>query len=776
MATHMRSNAHLLGTLFLLGLAPLAARFHPEVVQNIEDTVAQAVAQKKLPGGVVWIERHGQAWQQSFGRRNTVGRPETATLDTIYDTASLTKVLATAPAILLLAERGRLDLDAPAARYIPAFSGDGRGEVTIRQLLTHTSGLRPGLSLRGGWSGTEAAVARACQEKLQQAPGTKFTYSDINFILLGDIVRRVSGKPLDQFAAAEIFGPLKMRDSGFRPATALRHRIAPTEFSDGKLLRGTVHDPTARRMGGVAGHAGVFSTAADVARFARMVLGGGQLDGTRILSEKSIRLMTSVQTPARLRDKRGLGWDIDTAYSSPRGNLFPIGSFGHTGFTGPTLWMDPASRSFWLLMTNGNHPDGKGAVVPLRRRLGTLAAEATSDHRPTVLNGIDVLLRQNFEPLKGLRVGLVTNHTGTDARRIPTIDLLHQSRRLDLRALFSPEHGIRGKEDVAQISDSADPATGLPIYSLYGTTKKPLPRHLAGLDALVFDIQDIGCRFYTYIATMGNSMEAAAQAKLQFFVLDRTNPVGGHHVEGPLLADATTFVRYHDLPVRHGMTAGELARLFNEEKKLGLDLHVVPAQGWRRDSFHDATGLPWRNPSPNMRNLTQAVLYPGVGLLEFCKLSVGRGTDTPFEILGAPYIDDLHLAQVLNARQLPGVTFLPIRFTPAASKFRDQACGGVNLVLTDRDKFRATTTGLHIADALHRLYPGDFDLEKVNTLLGHPALLRQVRDGQLDKALQTLEADRTRFLKRRRPFLLYPESKPALEDLLKIRIFGQEVP
>jgi uncharacterized protein YbbC (DUF1343 family) len=746
------------------------------VLQEIDATMARAILEKKLPGGVVWIEQERQVWQKAFGRRNTVGRTEAATLDTLYDTASLTKVLATAPSLLILSERGKLELDTPVSKYLPAFTGDGRQGVTLRHLLTHTSGLRPGISLHGTWQGAKAAVELACQEKLQQPPGTHLIYSDINFILLGEIVRRISGKPLHEFAQAEIFAPLKMRDTGFLPAASLRPRIAPTEFVNGQLLRGTAHDPTTRRMGGIAGHAGVFSTAGDVARFARMILGGGQLDGTRILSEKNVRLMTSVQTPNSLADKRGLGWDIHSGYSSPRGNLFPVGSFGHTGFTGPSLWIDPASQSFWLLMTNRNHPNGKGAVVPLRRRLGTLAAEAVSDHRPPVLNGIDVLLRQNFEPLKGLRVGLITNHTGTDARRVPSIDLLHQSRRLDLRALFSPEHGIRGKEDVAQISDSRDPATDLPIYSLYGKTKMPLPEHLDGLDALVFDIQDIGCRFYTYIATMGNCMEAAAQANLKFFVLDRSNPVGGHLVEGPLLEDSRTFVRYHDIPVRHGMTAGELARLFNAEKALSLNLHIVPVQGWRRDSFHDATGLPWRNPSPNMRSLTQAILYPGVGLLEFCKLSVGRGTDTPFEVIGAPYIDDLHLAQVLNAKKLPGITFLPIRFTPNANKFRDQKCRGVNLVLTDREKFRATTTGLHIAKVLHRLHSSDFDLEKVNTLLGHPKILRQIRESRLDKALQTLEADRVRFHKRRRPFLLYTESKPALEDLLKIRIFGQELP
>ncbi len=759
----------------LLAVDTASARFDPNVLHTIDSSVANAIREKRLPGGIVWIEREGQAWNKSYGYRATIPRRESTTQDTVYDIASLTKVVATTPSILILAEHGKINLQEPVATHIPAFTGNGREKVTLHHLLTHTSGLRPGISLRGQWQGVEAAIRLACNEKLQQAPGGRFTYSDINFILLGEIVHRVSGKPLDEFAKANIFTPLGMRETGFRPAPALRARIAPTTKVDGQMLRGTVHDPTARRMGGVAGHAGVFSTVTNLARFARMILGNGVLEGTRILTPESVRIMTTVQTPPGMTNKRGVGWDIHTGYSSPRGSLFPIGSFGHTGFTGPSLWIDPTSLSFWILMTNRNHPDGGGGVVPLRRRLGTLAAEAVADHRPQVLNGIDVLLRQDFESLKGLRVGLVTNHTGIDARRLSTIDLLHQNRRVQLRALFSPEHGIRGVED-DRVNDSIDKGTGLPVYSLYGKTKKPRPAQLAGLDALVFDIQDIGTRFYTYMATMGNCMEAAAAAGLKFIVLDRVNPVGGHEVNGPLLKDTTSFVRYHDIPVRHGMTAGELARMFNKEKGFNVELVIIPVQGWRRDKLQDATGLPWRNPSPNMRNLTQAILYPGVGLLEFCSLSVGRGTDTPFEVLGAPYIDDLLLAGVMNAKKLPGITFLPIRFTPDASKFSGQVCGGVNLVLTDRKAFKAVETGIQLAVVLHKLYPRKFDLKKVNTLLGHPKILADIRDGRpAREILQGWKDDEMRFRKRRREFLLYPGPGLELQDLLRLEILGFEL-
>ena len=772
----MRSYNYLLLGLFFGAVATLTAQFHPDVIRKIDFTMAQAIHEKKIPGGVLWIGSDLKSWQKAYGLRAIVPQSETATVRTVYDMASLTKVLATTPAILILVDRGMLALNASVSKYIPDFAGEGRGNVTLHHLLTHTSGLRPGLSLRENWHGSAAAINLACNESLQQLPGKKFTYSDINFILLGEIVRRVSGKPLDEFAKEEIFLPLKMRDTGFNPATSSRPRIAPTEKVEGQMLRGKVHDPTARRLGGVAGHAGVFGTAADLARFAGMILAEGQLDGVRILSKQSVQLMASVQTPAGMRDRRSLGWDIHTGYSSPRGNLSSNESFGHTGFTGPSLWIDPSTRSFWILLTNRVHPEGRGAVVPLRRALGTLAFEAVSTYRPKVLNGIDVLRRLNFEPLKNLRLGLVTNHTGTDAMRNPTIDILHESRRTNLRALFSPEHGIRGTQDAA-ISDGKDPVTGIPIYSLYGKTKKPLPEQLSNLDALVFDIQDIGCRFYTYMATMGNCMEVAGTHRKKFFVLDRANPIGGNIVNGPLLADTTSFVRYHDVPVRHGMTAGELAQMYNKEKGLGTNLTVIPLKGWRRNMLLDATGLPWRNPSPNMRSLTEAILYPGVGLMEFCKISVGRGTNTPFEIIGAPYINDLHLAQVLNDKKLSGITFLPIRFTPDASKFEGQECGGINLVITNRDEFNAVATGLQIAAILHELYPENFDLDKVNTLLGHPIILEEIQAGRpIKKILERVDVDEAKFRKRRREFLLYPETKMELQDLLKIRILGQELP
>lgn len=781
------------------------ATFKAEKLNAMDAAITNAIAEGKLPGGVLWLERGREVYSRGYGWRAIEPKREVVTTDTIYDAASLTKVVATTPAMLILIERGLVQLNDPVRRFIPEFSGGGKENVTIRHLMTHVSGLRSGLGATPAWTGYDTAIKRACNEVLQTEPGTKFLYSDINFILLGEVVRRVSGMPLNQFVEAEIYKPLKMTDTGYLPGPEKLSRIAPTEVIEGKPLRGVVHDPTSRKMGGVAGHAGLFTTAHDLARYARMILNGGSLDGVRILRTETIQMMMNIHTPSKVPERRGLGWDIDSPYASLRGSVFPIGSFGHTGWTGTSLWIDPYSRTFWVFVSNRNHPTEKGSVTALRKVLGTLAAEAVNgfdfNHVPgalpartnkvtsiepleyaaadggapltptlspprgegeekaskttQVLNGIDVLKREKFARLKGLRLGLITNHTGQDKDRNLIIDMLHEAEGVQLKALFGPEHGIRGLLD-EKVPDSKDEKTGLPVYSLYGETRVPKPEHLKDLDALIFDIQDVGCRFYTYPSTMGNCMEAAAKAKLKFFVLDRVNPITGVEVDGPVLTDKPSFVAYHQVPVRHGMTIGELARMYNAEKKYGADLTVIQVEGWKREMWFDATGLPWKNPSPNMRSLTQATLYPGVGLLEMSAVSVGRGTDTPFEVVGAPYIDDLKLAAELNAAGLKHVRFVPIRFTPNASVNKDKECRGVNIILTDRDQCDVVDIGILIASTLHRMYPKDYNLDKFNRLLGHPATIQMIRDGksvsEIRKSWQPAMDD---FMKRRKEFLLY---------------------
>jgi uncharacterized protein YbbC (DUF1343 family) len=382
------------------------------------------------------------------------------------------------------------------------------------------------------------------------------------------------------------------------------------------------------------------------------------------------------------------------------------------------------------------------------------AQEKSDATGPAVLNGIDVLKKNGFAPLRGLRVGLITNHTGVDRERKATIDLLRAAPGVQLKVLFSPEHGIRGALD-EKIGDSVDEKTGLPVFSLYGERRKPTPEQLRGLDALVFDIQDIGCRFYTYIATMGNCLEAATNAKLKFFVLDRVNPIGGVSIEGTLPDGPSSFTAFHPIPLRHGMTVGELARLFNAERGWNAELTVIAVENWQRAMWFDACDLPWTNPSPNMRSLTQATVYPGIGLLETA-ISVGRGTDTPFEVLGAPYVDDVKLAHELNAAGLTGIRFVPVRFTPKASVFKDKECGGVSLILLDRDRCPVVDVGLQIAVTLHKLYPKEFALDKVQTLLQEKSVIEGIRSGKTVAELkQPWAAKMEEFRRRREGALLY---------------------
>jgi uncharacterized protein YbbC (DUF1343 family)/CubicO group peptidase (beta-lactamase class C family) len=751
---------------------------------HIDDAVAAAIAAHQTPGAVVVVGRGDTVmFQKAYGDRALVPAREAMTLDTIFDMASVTKVVATTTSVMMLVEQGKVRLADAAAKYIPEFAKNGKDRVTIRDLMTHMSGLPPDLSLKNPWTGADTAIALACDEKLTEPPGRRFVYSDINFIVLAEIVKRVSGQPLDVYAAEHIFKPLGMTETMFTPPASLRPRIAPTEKcvaddpipcdpSSGGVLRGVVHDPTSRRMGGVAGHAGLFSTAADLTIFCRMLLNGGvgpsiaaHTPGARILAPLTIGRMTSPATAVGESNVRGLGWDLDSAYSANRGEILPLGSFGHTGYTGTSLWLDPATKVFIIFLSNRVHPDGKGDVTPVRAEIASIVAASIVDvtpdqirsmrwsqppaaaahvpasagapataaprSTPSTLTGIDVLAADHFTALKGLRVGLLTNHTGRTKDGRATIDVLSSAPGTTLVALFSPEHGIRGVLDDS-VPSSKDDATGLPIYSLYGETERPTDAMLTGLDAIVIDLQDIGARFYTYMTTMAYVMEAAASHHLKVFVLDRPNPLGGVDVEGPALDEsAVGFTGYlPSMPIRHGLTLGEIARLFNGEKHIGADLTVIPMKNWQRGEWYDETGLAWVNPSPNMRNLYEAALYPGIGAFESTNVSVGRGTDTPFEQIGAPWIDESTLSDALNARAIPGVRFYPVRFTPASSVFAGQDCHGVFVLVTDRAVMRPVRVGVEIASALVKLFGASFNVDRAARLFGSATLLARIKAGE----------------------------------------------
>ena len=771
-------------------LLPLHAASTLEIgkLRAMGAAIDTAIDEQRLPGAVLWVEHKNDHYWRAYGNRALVPNEEDMTRDTIFDMASLTKVVATTPAVMLLVERGLINLDAPVQKYIPEYNtGDGKETITVRQLLTHTSGMPEDVDTSTQWSGTETAIKMAVAMKMKAKPGSEFRYSDINFFTLGEIVHRVSGMPLNEFCAKEIFGPLKMTDTSFMPPATKLPRIAPTQMTGDVMLRGVVHDPTARLMGGVAGHAGLFSTAYDLARYCRMMLNLGELDGVRILKADTVKMMTSVQTPEGMEDRRGFGWDIDSGFSRPRGEHFPRGSYGHTGWTGNAFWMDPFSKSFYIFLSNRVHPNGKGDVLKLYATMGTLAAEAVDgfdfglvpgelppfipkrdglSHAregeinnadvTCVLSGIDVLEREKFAPLKGLRIGLITNPTGKDCRRYPTIDLLRNAPDVHLAMLFGPEHGFYGNFD-EPVSDAVDERTGLPIYSLYGKRHAPSKEQMKQLDALVFDIQDVGCRFYTYTSTLGLCMEAAHKAGIKFFVLDRVNPLGGETVDGPVLSGKTSFVGYHNVPLRTGMTEGELAQMYKAERHMdGLDLTVIQLEGWKRKDWFDDTKQPWINPSPNMRSLNEAIVYPGVGLVEYCKVSVGRGTGTPFEVVGAPYIHDMKLAEALNNEKLPGVKFIPIRFTPSEYIFKNESCGGVNIMVTDREKCNVVDIGIILAKTLNRWYPEQFEIKHMSRLLFDEETMEAIKADKPLKDIKKLWVKKQdEFKARRKKYLIY---------------------
>ena len=732
--------------------------------ETIDALMQQAVAKGNIPGGVVLIGHNGKVvYRKAFGSRSLEPTREAMTADTIFDLASLTKCIATTTSMMQLIAQGRVRLNDPVSAYLPEFKQNGKEDITVRELFTHFSGLPPDLDLNVPWQGRDIAFTMAMQTRPIYPPGTRFLYSDINFETLGFIVEKVTGMPLNEYASAKIFTPLGMKDTRFLPPSDWTAHIAPTQYDEqGKMLRGIVHDPTARRMGGVAGHAGLFSTADDLAIFAQALL-----HSDKILSRLDVEKMSTPQQPATASSLRGLGWDIDSPFASNRGELLPVGSFGHTGFTGTSLWMDPVTDTYIILLTNVVHPNGHGTVVSLRAHLATavvgaldltvnekeklrlaritgynesmMAERRVRERNGEVKAGIDVLEEHAFrelhpDPSHPVRIGLVTNQTAVDAHGQRTADVLAHTAGLKLAAIFSPEHGFAGVLDTTQIGNSTDEATGAPIYSVYGDTdakRRPSTDQMANLDAIVYDIQDMGVRFYTYESTLGYFLEAAAKAGKEIVVLDRPNPIGGAYLQGPIADEGReSFVSYWKTPVRHGMTIGELAKMFNSERGLNAGLTIVKMEGWMRGDWYDSTGMTWINPSPNMRNLTEAALYPGLGMIEGTNVSVGRGTDTPFELLGAPWIVPANLARYLNARELSGVRFMPLGFTPTASKYSREKCGGVSIVVTDRDALDAPELGLEIVSALQHLYPNEYKLDSLDGLMRNKATLDAIAAGE----------------------------------------------
>ncbi len=758
----------------------------------LDPIINDAIAQQQIPGAVVVIGHDGQVvYRKAYGSRAIDPQREAMTLDTVFDCASLTKVVATTTAIMQLWEQGKFRMNDQVAKYLPEFGQNGKQDITIRQLLVHYSGLPEDLDLINKWEGKDTGYHMAIEIVPDRAPGSAFVYSDINFQVLGALVERLSGESLDAYAATHIFEPLGMKETRYLPPLSWEPRIAPTEEDENHhMLRGVVHDPTARRMGGVAGHAGLFSTADDMAVFAQALLDGGR----GILTSATVAKMTAPQQPVNGTAVRGFGWDIDSPFSTNRGELLPVGGYGHTGFTGTSLWIDPATKTYIVLMTNAVHIKDKGSAVSLRTRVGTAVAAALAldpaeaekmrvaaitgynemqsaarrlaVRNGTVKTGIDVLEETKFAALHPGRggnprsIGLLTNQTGADAEGRRTIDVLANVPGISLDAIFSPEHGVAGTLDTTDIKNAKDAATGLAVYSVYGAgdaARRPPLDVLKRLDAVVIDLADAGTRFYTYETTTGYFLEAAAKAEIEVIILDRPNPITGSFVQGPVSDEGSeNFTNYFPEPPRQGMTLGELARMFNSERHIGARLNVVAMEGWQPGDWFDSTGLAWVNPSPNLRNLTEATLYPGVALIEGTNVSVGRGTDTPFEVLGAPWMKSREVAAYLNGRGIQSVRFVPILFTPSASNFAGERCEGVNLIVLDRNTLDAPELGIELASALHKLYPNDFKLERMTDLLVNQAAFEAIKAGEDPRRIAEDWQERLdAFVRLREKYLLY---------------------
>jgi uncharacterized protein YbbC (DUF1343 family) len=715
----------------------------------IGTAIQAAIDAGKMPGCVFVVGRRDEIlYQRAFGSRSLLPSQSPMTVDTVFDLASLTKPIATATSIMILVSRGKVDLDARASGYVPELAQ--LPPFTVRQLLVHTSGLPAGTPM-SHWSTNRAEVLRHIAGlTLKSAPGEQFNYSDVGFVVLQEIVERTSGTDLASFAADEIFAPLGMKDTGFLPPPDLRARAAPTEQRDGGFMQGEVHDPRAFALGGVAGHAGVFSTAADLTRYARAMLSRGAWGGRRVLDEPAFERFISRQETSK--GGRTLGWDLDSSFATHRSALLSPHAFGHGGYTGTALWIDPDKDLFVLFLSNRVHPDGKGAVNPLVAEIATLAISAA-----TVDTGIDVLRAEGFERLRGANVALVTNAAARAKDGTTTIDVL-RAGPLTVRALFTPEHGMSADREGA-IADAT--YQGIPVHSLYGERLSPAGEQLGGIDTIVFDLQDVGVRFYTYASTMKRAMKLAADRGLRFVVLDRPNPIDGDAVQGPVLADTAeqmskAFVNFHPLPLRHGMTMGELARLFADDDHLDLKLDVVRMNAWHRRDAFDRTGLSWSPPSPNLRSLRAVGLYPAIGLLESTNVTVGRGTDMPFEIVGAPWMKADEVAKRLAELAPPGVSFDTTEVTPKSSVHANKRCRAVRVRVTEKATFEPVRTAIAIAVALRDVHPTEWDFEQMDKMLRFSPALAAIR---ANKSIDEIEATWTpgleAFKEHRRHFLLY---------------------
>ncbi len=719
-------------------------------LSQLEQAIQASIDRGELSGAVVELGRHdGVLVRRALGKRQS-SPPAWYLPDTRFDLASLTKPFTALTCLLVMQDRG-VRTDARVSEYLPEFAAHGKGNITIRDLLLHQSGLpaaNPLSDLRGDASSQRAHI-------LGIAPSGKqgeFLYSDVNFMVLGLLIEQLSGKPLDVTMQARLLEPLGLQHTGYRrPSAKLgeAQSFAPTESarliptdstSREQLLQGVVHDPRARALDGVAGHAGLFSTVADLGKLARALL-----NHSGPLSEQ---LTGPMLQPKRFsKQVRGLGWQLRT--SDPR-------VFGHYGFTGTSLWIDPARDGYVVILTSRLYPNGKGTADPLRGAVhrmahAALAADLGPHDEPVV--GADVLRLEDFAPLAGEKVLLLSNQSARLRDGRTTIELFRDAPNVELVALLSPEHGIDASRS-GLVKDGTDHFTGLPVRSLYSTSDlRVQAKQLEGADTIVFDLQDVGARFYTYFSTLHSLLRAGAVTNKRVVVLDRPNPLGGELVGGPLVdSREPTFVHHMRLPLLHGLTAGEFARYVVAQEQLDVRLEVIRLRNWKRDT-RLAANQSWPPPSPNLRSRNAVLLYPLLGPFETSGLSVGRGTDTPFEVIGAPSVDAEALLQALG--EVPGLDLETTHFVPRTSAQRGKRCNGLKLRVRDTALYDPMRTFIILAESLIRLQP-TFRAQRLDDLLANRSTLEALERGDPPVDIQRLwNAELQAYRARREPSLLY---------------------
>lgn len=675
---------------------------------SLEEEIRASIDSGQIPGAVILVGRGGQVLFHKAVGMADVSSGDLLTTEHLFDAASLTKPLVTAVSVLLLAQEGKIGLQAPVSEYLPVEFED---PPTIEHLLTHHSGLPAVIEAEG-------LPESLLKVKQQSRPGERFLYSDVGFMLLQQVVEKQSGQSLDDFYKDRIARPLELRDALFLPR---ERKCVPTYG----VAPGRVHDPRARYLGGVAGHAGLFATALDVHK---------ELVGLNRVLEPEYREL--LFRPAR--GGRTLGLDQETRFSTARGERFsPLTSAGHTGFTGTSFWWDEPTGIHVVLMSSRLHPDNEGDVRGLRSRVATLVGEHFLGRQ--VKTGLDVLAESNFDTLRGKKVGFVLNQTSRDRFGRHLSELIAGRSDFTTTALFTPEHGLLGVRD-EKIEHGFHQGLQVPIYSLYGETRKPKREWLEELDLLVFDLQDVGVRYYTYISTLKGILEVARETGTEVMVLDRPNPLGGQVFDGNL-ARSFSFIACDALPTVHGLTVGEAGRFLNRE--IRAELAVQRMRGWARDMTWEQTGLSLFSPSPNLAELEAIQLYPVLGQMEWCEVSVGRGTNSPFRVIGAPYVKDpTSLAAAINELFGERIVARPRYFAPRESKFANQVCGGVELLPNGRLREPAQL-GLMLAELFENRYPGQFHRDKMIRHLGLEGL----------DQLNLVEVEEWENV--RRPYLLY---------------------